>query len=188
MTIVPLMAVELPLHAHIARMRAAGMSEEAIRRAIGELRSDASVSHSEGPCIEISGSAGVTHREIGDAHQRASEADTGAIEEVPAEPWKRHLPRMQKILEVVADETGVARFALRCPIRARRYSRPRQLLMLVLRDLCPEASLPCIGYFLRRDHATVVHGIRRAAHRVGTDGKAREIYRRIVLRIAGPDG
>jgi chromosomal replication initiator protein len=46
--------------------------------------------------------------------------------------------------------------------RSPRHTRPRQIAMYAIRQLCPHMSYPGIARVLaREDHTTVLHGVRR---------------------------
>jgi len=58
--------------------------------------------------------------------------------------------------------------------RTARVAWPRQVAMYLARELTDE-SLPAIGrHFGRRDHTTVIHAVRRAEHKIGTDSASRK--------------
>ncbi len=62
--------------------------------------------------------------------------------------------------------------------------------MYLLRRLCAGASLPTIGYFLGRDHTTVLYGIRRAEARLACDPEFCALHDRVCrsLRVGKGDG
>lgn len=72
---------------------------------------------------------------------------------------------MRGILASVANAHDVSLEDLRGPSRKRRYTFPRQEAMWRIRQVRVTAggyrySLPQIGDFLGRDHATIIHGVR----------------------------
>ena len=78
----------------------------------------------------------------------------------PAQPPDKgpHRP-MRRILEAVADVSGVSEFFLLSSRRSRALARPRHIAMY----LCCERtrfSLPEIGRFFDRDHTSVMHARR----------------------------
>jgi hypothetical protein len=157
-----------PLASQIEAMRRRGMSATAIRRALGL---------SSGEALRA-----------------------GILDPLPARPVSnppspparpaalRPKPRraMAEILDAVATAAGVERARLLGPCRARDLVRPRQLCMLLLRQLCPGASLPAIGFFLRRDHTTVLYGIRRAEALLARDPAFRAMHARALCQLAEP--
>jgi chromosomal replication initiation ATPase DnaA len=64
----------------------------------------------------------------------------------------------------VAERHGLSVDDLRGPSPARRFAWPRQEAMAISRA-CTDKSLPVIGRFYHRDHATVIAAIRRHAER-----------------------
>jgi chromosomal replication initiator protein len=65
------------------------------------------------------------------------------------------------------------------PSRAARVAWPRQLAMYLARELT-DASLPAIGrHFGGRDHATVLHAVRRASERIQVDASAYGVAERL---------
>ncbi len=65
--------------------------------------------------------------------------------------------------------------------------RARQLVMYLIRELCPRTSLPAIGFMLNRDHTTVLYGCHRAAALLRCDRAFREAYlrtRRALTEVA----
>jgi len=62
----------------------------------------------------------------------------------------------------VAKAYGIDPRLMTSPRRAKACARPRQVAMWLVSHLMPGASLPQIGRaFGRRDHATVMYGIRK---------------------------
>ncbi len=70
---------------------------------------------------------------------------------------------MMEVVEAVARASGLDCKDLLGRRRTRPLARARHLAMYLVREMCPGASLPAIGYLLDRDHTTVLHGCRRAA-------------------------
>ena len=69
--------------------------------------------------------------------------------------------RFQQIVNAAARYYGLTRADIFGPCRARRYSRPRQMVMLLARAHT-KLSQPQIGMLLKRDHTTILHGCRSA--------------------------
>ena len=57
-------------------------------------------------------------------------------------------------------------FNSRC--RSHAVARPRQIAMLLAREMTKH-SLPRLAGFFKRDHTTIMHGIRAARHRIAED-------------------
>ena len=70
---------------------------------------------------------------------------------------------LRQIVEAVADATGVSADAILGESRVRRIARARQIVMFVAHR--QGLSLTEIGQFLRRDHTSVLHGVRQEAER-----------------------
>lgn len=153
--------VKLPIHAQVAMMRAAGMSEQAIRRAIGGDPNDWS--------------------EDDDVHEQASDQAT-----TPAGPWGPWLPSMEAVFNLVVRETGIDGNVLRGRQGPRKQpfaeARPRQVMMLLLRELTG-ATLPCIGWFVERDHSVVLRDIRRARALLEEDAELKALYDRVKHKV-----
>jgi hypothetical protein len=67
----------------------------------------------------------------------------------------------------------------------RRFSQPRQMAMALSREFT-EASLAKIGRHFRRDHATVIHAIRRVAAAESTDPKFKALMDRLRSVLRSP--
>lgn len=76
---------------------------------------------------------------------------------------------MADILAAVAEVTGFGEVMLLGPRQMRSLVHARQLLMHLLRELCPGATTPAIGLFLTRDHTTVLYGLTRAGQLLASD-------------------
>lgn len=152
--------------AQVDTMRRRGMSETAIRRVLGlDPRAAAA--------------AGIGSSVL------AGSAPTSARAPAPRLPG-RGGPPMMEVLTAVARVAEVEIAAVLGPAQDRRHARARQLTMYLLRELCAGASLPTIGYFLHRDHTTVLYGLRRAAFLLGRDAGFRALCDR--ARAALPAG
>lgn len=69
-------------------------------------------------------------------------------------------PRIGDILRVVAAQSGLTLDEMRGPSRQRRYAYPRILAYHLSRTMT-DASLTKIGREMRRDHTSVLYGVRR---------------------------
>ena len=153
--------------AQLEAMRQSGMSEVAIRRALG-------LSETEAIDCGLAAPAGWPRVRA----ERAVDA--------------RHTgPTMMDVVEAVASASGLDRKDLLGRRRTRPLARARHLAMFLVRELCPGASLPAIGYLLDRDHSTVLHGCRRAATLLEHDAAFRRLCeqarRDLVLTTAESD-
>lgn len=70
-------------------------------------------------------------------------------------------PTVPEIFQAVTDATNKSAQDLVGPRRSQDLSRPRFLTYWLLKNLRPDLSLPTIGKAMKRDHTTVMHGIRR---------------------------
>ncbi|HEV3046665.1 MAG TPA: chromosomal replication initiator protein DnaA [Solirubrobacteraceae bacterium] len=99
-------------------------------------------------------------------------------------------PRASRSVADIQDATcklfGLTREELLSPARAARIAWPRQLAMYLARELTDE-SLPAIGrHFGGRDHTTVMHACRRAAHRIASDPASGQAVENIQRALALP--
>ena len=76
-------------------------------------------------------------------------------------------PTVPQIIAAVAAHTGHTSTALTGKTRHAPVVRARHLAMWLARQLRPEMSLPTIGRAFKRDHTTVLLGIRRYEERNG---------------------
>jgi chromosomal replication initiator protein len=159
------------LQARLETMRAGGMSETGIRRALGLSAGEAVAAGVIAPGIALR-----------DAPGTAPDLGPGAMRG----------PRMADVLGAVARVAGLTPEQVlgtdpgrRC---ARRHARPRHLVMYLLRALCAGASLPTIGHFLGRDHTTVLYGCRKAEALIARDAEFRALHDRTRRALAPAPG
>jgi chromosomal replication initiator protein len=96
-------------------------------------------------------------------------------------------PTVERIQELVAEAFGLSCDELLSASRAARITWPRQVAMYLAREHTHE-TLPAIGRsFGGRDHTTVLHACRRAAHRLGTDPDAYATVQELSRRLSGPE-
>lgn len=89
-----------------------------------------------------------------------------------------------RIQAVVSDYYGLTSDHMRGPSKTRDHVYPRQMAMLLSRELT-KSSLPDIGRrFGGRDHSTVIYGIDHARLRIETDLKTRTAYRALCAMFA----
>ncbi len=155
--------------AHIAAMRAGGMSIRAIRRALGLSEAAATAAGLLEPGRLVAAPApggGATNAPGG-----------GATNKLP-DPGGPGGPGMAEVLAAVSRDAGIDRTALIAPGQRQPVVRARQLATYLIRELCPRTSLSAIGFLLNRDHTTVLYGWHRAAALLGRDRAFREAYLR----------
>jgi chromosomal replication initiator protein len=68
----------------------------------------------------------------------------------------------------IAARYRLTRDEMRGPNRARAIARPRQIAMVLAREMTGQ-SLPRIGAHFRRDHTTVIHALRCVARLCARD-------------------
>ncbi|MBB03854.1 MAG: hypothetical protein CMJ47_14510 [Planctomyces sp.] len=85
------------------------------------------------------------------------EIDNGTVEELLAFQQPRNVPSMTDVARSVAKEFGVTVRSIRSPARAQTLLIPRQVAMLLSRELI-QANYSDIGaYYGGRSHSTVMH-------------------------------
>lgn len=73
-------------------------------------------------------------------------------------------------MAATVDHFGIPKESMTCKARYRSVARPRQIAMFLMRELCPHLSYPGIGRVMgRRDHTTVMHGVRKIEELLLTD-------------------
>lgn len=89
----------------------------------------------------------------------------------------------RRIIDIVAEETGVERMQLLSGRRMADIVRPRQICFYLLKT-CTTLSLPLIGRCMGgRDHTTVLHGARKIASLIETDDALRALVASLTSRI-----
>ena len=95
---------------------------------------------------------------------------------------------IREILGIVADETDATVPQLVGPGRAADIAQPRQLAMLMAREVAGR-SMPQIGREIgNRDHTTVLYGCRKAKERLEADRDFRGLHSRCLARLAHMQG
>ena len=102
-------------------------------------------------------------------------------------PVNNVLPIMvmpRHILNAITRRSYITLDQLLGPRRDAKAAHARQLAMLLMRETQPNMSLTDIGRYFRRDHTTIIHGVREARKRVRhRGGNARRQYREICLEL-----
>ena len=93
---------------------------------------------------------------------------------------------IRDILTEVCRQTGLTRARLLGRNRSYDEAHPRQLAMLLIRELCPNLSAPAIGRTFDRDHTTILHGIKQARDRIQWDDDYRDIYHTVRTSLGVP--
>lgn len=89
----------------------------------------------------------------------------------------------RRVLDIVAEQTGVKRIDLLSHRRTVDIVRPRQLCFYLMKT-CTTLSLPLIGRHMGgKDHTTVLHGIRRITSQIEADDELRALVESLTLRI-----
>jgi len=142
--------------ARVAGMRAGGMSQRAIRRALGLSEAEALASGLVDPVLLPAAGPNETSR-----------------------PHDPRGPSLMAVADAVARACDLPRPRLFGAAQDRGTARARHLLMFLLRELCAGASFPTIGFFLNRDHTTVIYGVRRIARDLERDAALRALHARL---------
>ncbi|MFQ6018806.1 MAG: helix-turn-helix domain-containing protein, partial [Kiloniellaceae bacterium] len=176
----------VPLPARLEAMRASGMSDTAIRRALSLSEAQAVVhgiiarpggrvvrqAHHGEPILSVSKDAVPERPEAARRGRAPTPAARG--------------PSMAEVLAAVARASGQSPARLRGAGQAKPLARARQLAMYLLRTACsPAPSLESIGHVLARDHSTVLYGCRKAESLLESDAGFRALHDR-VRRGLGP--
>ncbi len=161
-----------PLDARIAVMRAGGMSIRAIRRALGlsEAAATAAGLLEPGRLVAAPAPDGVARnaRSPNSRGGPGGSSGSGGLAGLG----------MAEVLDAVTRSSGIDREDLVAPGQRPPAVRARQLVMVLVRELCPQISLPAIGFLLHRDRTTVLYGCRRAKVLLRRDPDFRAAYLR----------
>jgi hypothetical protein len=160
----------------IGFMRARGMSNTGIRRALG-------LSEREAVAAGIIPRRVIVERDTEESAHDALPVDTPDADG-PVNASRG--PMMADVLAAVARAGNVSREEILGASHGRRLTPLRQLTMCLLRELCSGASLPAIGHFLGRDHTTVHYGCRKATLRLQSEPGFRLLYESVRTSLAQP--
>ncbi len=106
--------------------------------------------------------------EIIAAHIEAEARREADFELARARALRNRQPRLDALLQLAAEVTGISVPALKGQRRARAIAWPRQFAMWLVCECRHDVSLPMIGRaFGGRDHTTVMHGLRNARSKQG---------------------
>ena len=93
-------------------------------------------------------------------------------------------PNMREIVEIVAERSKITMFAIYSASRLWRAAHPRQIAMLLIRQIHRgDASTMQMGRHFRRDHTTIMHGIKKGVAYVANDDDPMAV----VYRLARAD-
>jgi len=87
---------------------------------------------------------------------------------------RTHALDPQEILEVVARHYRVTLEALRGKERDRAIVWPRQMAMYLMRDETKANFKEIAAFLARRDHTTIIHGVKRISKAIGRDERVRK--------------
>lgn len=79
------------------------------------------------------------------------------------------LPRIAKVQAIVAADFNIPLRSMCSASRCYRFSRPRQLAMMLARDCTSHTTAEIGRSFGGRDHGTVLHAIKATVNRMETD-------------------
>ncbi|NOX62192.1 MAG: chromosomal replication initiator protein DnaA [Chloroflexi bacterium] len=89
----------------------------------------------------------------------------------------------EAIIQAVADEFRITRSELVGQRRLKRFARPRQVAMYLMREVA-QLSFPQIGEYLGgRDHTTVMHGYKKVSQLLADDPELRMRVERVRMRL-----
>jgi hypothetical protein len=169
-------------------MRASGMSIQAIRRALGLNEAAATAAGilepgrlAAAPTTDVlTTDVLTTDAPATDANATDSDALGGGatIAQSSGSQSGSGDLGMAEVLGAVSRDSGIDRETLVAASQWRPAVRARHLFMILARELCPQASLPAIGFLLHRDRTTVLYGCRRAAVLLSRDPAFRRAYLR----------
>src|SRR5688500_14189210 len=144
--------------------------DDVIRFIAENIRS--SVRELEGSIIKLLAYSSLKHRDVTielarealrDKLQRMAAGQNGAVSELT----------IATIQGMVAREWGVTPEGLRSAGRTKTLTVPRQIAMLLARDLLGTQLVEIGQAFGGRDHSTVIHSLEKAAERIRTDDTVR---------------
>lgn len=92
-------------------------------------------------------------------------------------PRLEHPPSTEDVARAVAAVFGIRPAEMFTESRSRCFARPRQVAMWILAETMPAWSLPRIGKVFKRDHTTVMSGLKRVAMIAGRDAAFRDDLR-----------
>ena len=91
-------------------------------------------------------------------------------------------PTPEKCIKAVADYSGIPDEHLRSKTNMHKISHARQMAYTLIRETCG-ASYPVIAGEFKKDHTTVIHGIRSFLSRIEKDDALRVDYARILAQF-----
>lgn len=87
------------------------------------------------------------------------------------------------IQEIVAEAHGLTVAHLTGPSRLREFTHPRQMAMVIARNIT-KRSLPVIGRAFNRDHTTVIHAQVAVEKRLAGCERSRDMFAALSSRCA----
>lgn len=93
---------------------------------------------------------------------------------------------IQAVIEETCNQCGIAKSSLLGRAKSDYYVHPRQLAMLLCRELLPQASAPVIGRAFSRDHTTILHGVKAARERINWCDETRHAYLAVRRALGAP--
>jgi chromosomal replication initiator protein len=155
-----------------ARMRNFELSDE-VARFLAE-HVDTNVRELEGAVTKLLGMANLMKRRI----------DLSLAEEVLTDyrPTARRVP-IQKIMELVAREFGVQSRELQSKTRVHSVVLPRQIAILLARRHTSLSLKQIGGFFGDRNHATVMHSIKKAEQILEENEEIRERIQELTTKL-----
>jgi chromosomal replication initiator protein len=94
-----------------------------------------------------------------------------------------YIGSIENVLDVAAHVTGVSKDQMRGGSRKRAVAYPRFIAMKAVREATGK-SFPTIGRSLRKDHSTVISGIKRAGEIIADNQDAADHFHKIMVTAA----
>ena len=92
---------------------------------------------------------------------------------------------VERIIEIVASETGVSHEQMKERHRARHKVEARMITGYLIRRFLPDVTLETIGYYLGgRDHSTIIHYVNSIEGYVDTSGYWSHLIEQYTKRIS----
>ncbi len=127
---------------------------------------------------------GAVTKVLGYANLMGRRVDLGLVEEALADflPRRREVS-IQRVMELVAKEFGVQTRDLQSKTRVKSVVVPRQIAMFLARQHTALSLVQIGGFFGGRDHATVMHSIKKIKRRLEQEDDLSERIQELSNRL-----
>lgn len=120
------------------------------------------------PLSAISRATGLSMQDIGYLRPRERQSYSTPLPKAPAEATPYFgSERAQRTFFSSCKRLNVEPNEVLKSSRKRNIAWPRQEIMFDIFTTCPRMSYPAIARMMKRDHTTVVHGVRKHCERIG---------------------